>query len=50
MKIGQIDVMFAVARTKTKHRVIYEASFKGYIEDFFFGERSKFISSREHHR
>ena len=30
MKIGQIDDLFAVAKTKIQHRVTYKDSFKGY--------------------
>ena len=30
MKIGQIDVLFAVTRSKMKHRVTYKNSFKDY--------------------
>ena len=30
MKIGQIDVLFAVTRSKVKHQVTYKDIFKGY--------------------
>ena len=51
MKIGQIDVLFAVTRTKMKHRVTYKDSFKDIKRIFvFFGERSKFISTSGHRR
>ena len=31
MKIGQIDVLFAVTRLKMKHRVTYKDSFKDIV-------------------
>ena len=35
MKIGLIDVLFAVTRTKKKRLITYKACFKGYMFFFF---------------
>ena len=51
MKIGQIDVLFAVNRSKMKRRETYKDSVKDVKRIFvFFRERSKLISSSGHDR
>ena len=51
MKIDQIDVMFAVSRSKMKLWVTFTDSLNDIERIFvFFGERSKFISPSGHNR
>ena len=43
MKIGQVEVLFAVTSTKKKRRITYKNSFKGYIVIYTDGKTfSKF--------
>ena len=43
MKIGQIDVLFAVTRLKMKHRVTYKDSFKDIMYYYIASFKTIFI-------
>ena len=43
MKIGQIDVLFVVTRSKMKHRVTYKDSFKDIMLYYIISFKTTFI-------